>query len=206
MPQLPYVTNGVQVSIIHEQSLQAALCTFHALGFSGFNQADLDQLADYVGERWKIRLMPQMSFKCALLQVEARGIRQNGDFVGLWTSGAPYEGLITNESERPQEATCIKVTTGLTGAGYRGRMFIPGLPNNVVDEGEISSVYRFATAAGLRLFFEDIKNNTEFQPVVVSYVYNKVVRAVPVTTPIRSTDTVTKTPSVLPSRKPGKGI
>lgn len=205
MPVLPYVPNAAQLAIRHVQSSQAALCTLHLLGPSGFNSGDLDELCETAAESWGAQLMPGMSFKAQLLGATARGIRGEGDALGTYTMPTPTAGSITNESERPQEAVCIKLSTGLSGAGFRGRMYLPGIPNNVVDEGLLDLTYRQGRASALSGWLTYIKGNTAFEPVIISYYREKVLRAIPVVTPIQKGESVTTYPSKLSSRTPGSG-
>lgn len=205
MPVLPYVENACQLAIEHRQSGQKALCTLHLLGPSAFNSGDLDELCETAAESWGAQLMPGMSFKAAVLGATARGIRGEGDALGTYTLSSPQAGAITNESERPQEAVCIKLSTGLSGAGFRGRMFLPGIPNNVVDEGLLDTTYRLGRATALSGWLNYIKGNTAFEPVIISYYREKVLRATPVVTPIQKGESVTNYPSKLSSRTPGSG-
>lgn len=205
MPTLPYVENGAQVAVVVTQSGQDCLHTFHVLGPAGWDNAAADNFCEFVYERWGVRMMPGMSFKAVAARVEMRGIRGEGDAFGTYLPEDPVGGAITNEGERPQEAACIKTTTGRTGAGFRGRMFLAGLPNNVVNEGLLDDVYRNGRASALQAFFLDLRGGSVFNPVVVSYYREKEIRPVPVATPITGAASVRKIPSKLESRAPGSG-
>lgn len=205
MPVLPYVDNGAQLVVRTYQSSQEQLHTLHLLGPSAFNNGDLDALCAEASDLWVTYMIPLMTFKCVHTDAFARGIRGDGDALGAFIRPTPVAGNITNEGERPQEATCIKLSTGRSGAGYRGRMFVAGLPNNVVDEGIISLGYRTDVAAALKSWLDALAAATPFEPVIISYYKDKVVRAIPVVTPIKDCISVKQTPSNLSSRNPGSG-
>lgn len=205
MPVLPYVPNACQLAIQHVQGDQDAYCTLHLLGPSGFNGGDLDELCELATEQWGSRLMPGMPFNTELLGAKARGIRGEGDALGSYVLAAPIEGAITNASARPQEAVCIKLSTGLSGAGFRGRMYLPGVPNNTVENGLLDQTYRLGRATALTGWISWIKGNTAFEPVIISYYREKVLRLDPVITPIVKGESITDYPSNLASRTPGSG-
>lgn len=205
MPTLPYVENGCQVAIAHLVQAQECLVTFHALGPLGFSNEDLDSLCEIVGQRWAQRMFPSMSYVTSLVGVEARGIRYEGDAFGSYTPPTDVDGAISTETERPQEALCIKTETGRTGAGFRGRNFIPGMPTNRVLGGLVDITYRTGVATALAAFYNDVRGMTPFVPVVVSYWREKAIRPVPLATPITNAKSVRRTPSSLASREPGSG-
>lgn len=205
MPTLPYVANGAQVAIKNLVAGQECLITFHVLGPLGFSNEDLDELCEVVGQRAAARLYPGMSFIASLGEVTARGIRYEGDASGLYVPPTDVEGGVANETQRPQEACCIKVETGRTGAGYNGRNFLPAIPGNVVFEGKINFDYRTGRAAALQAFYLDIRGMTPFNPVIISYWREKTIRPTPIATPITKCVSKRVAPSYLSSRDPGSG-
>lgn len=205
MPVLPYVENACQLAIKHTSSTEQAFVTLHMLGPSGFNSGDLDELCELAFEQWATRMLPGMPFNTVAESAAARGIRGEGDALGSYLPAAPIPGAITNATARPQEAVCLKLSTGLSGKGFRGRMFVPGVPNNVVEVGLIESSYRIGRATALTGWLTWLKGNTNFEPVIISYYREKVLRAIPVVTPIQQAESITRYPSNLASRTPGSG-
>jgi hypothetical protein len=59
----------------------------------------------------------------------------------LNATGAGDDGGVGSEAGSNQNAFCVRFTTGRRGRSYRGRNYIPGVPESRVAGGRVSSVF-----------------------------------------------------------------
>ncbi len=162
------VVDTAEVSIIFQQNNEILANVFHAKKTGGYNQSDIDDLADAVDDLVLSELIPEMTLNCEYLRTEVRGLDNEND---LTATNATNTGSGTDGSAGlPNSVTLsLKKSSGLTGRSARGRWYFAGMPANALstDENQFiqaSADDALAAVEGLRLGV----NVTDWTAVIVS--------------------------------------
>jgi hypothetical protein len=96
-------------------------------------------------------------------------------------------GLAAGDPEPNQVAQIVTWRTSLAGRAYRGRTYVPGLPDGAVSAGLITSGHLSGVTTFVNTMlstFGPAGSSTNFQLVIISRWLNKVERPTPVGTPV----------------------
>lgn len=158
--------------------------TLHFEASVNFDEVALAALIDAVIDWATTRLMPTLSSDLALNEV-------NG--LALHSSSAPSLSTVVSPqvaggvAGNPLPANAPMVVTHRTplrGRSYRGRNYVPGIPEGDVTSSGLVSVAREAAILTAFLNLTDVEVAEGVTHVVVSYRENNVVRPTGVTTPV----------------------
>lgn len=146
-------------------------------------------------------VLPFQSYQLVLGRVELRQLIP-GAGVGVEVQAPPdTAGDNIGDADNTAIAAAIKLATAQTGRSYRGRWFVGGLPNNVVQNGLIDETYLSGLAVGVGNLITTIRDETTANPVILSYFSNGAQRVTPVATTITNAIDVTPYPALLHSRQ-----
>jgi hypothetical protein len=128
------------VSFIHDGPIvgKVAVCT---LGVQ-FDFADPQTVVNACSAAWIAQILNVVDNSWALRRTDMR-VGLTGGVGPTVENGTAAAGLQTGSASPPNCALLIKKLSALGGRANRGRMYVPGLPEAVVDEaGSIDSTFR----------------------------------------------------------------
>jgi len=138
------VPNTAEIVIRGTLGGQNVVNTFYAEFSGGYDQSDLDELAnqvdDWVNDEW----LPIISNKYTYNSTDVRGLDQEFDLTSS-NNDSTGVGAISGDAVPNNVTLSIKRRSNFTGRGARGRIFVAGIPEDAVDTpNHISDA--FATA------------------------------------------------------------
>jgi len=150
---------------------------------------------------WVANIMPLLSLDIVLNSVQSYDLNSATAPVALSSSSPGTTGGVAVEAEYVFASARIKMTTGLRGPSFRGRIFVPGVPVSEVGNGLLGSNFR----SDLNTAFGQVRADMsaqDFQLSVLSTVSGGVPRPTGVLTPVTVTG-VPEVPSALNRRQQG---
>lgn len=124
-------------------------------GFEWDNLATPDDVAASIAEIFGDHIMNRLSDETALVKVRCVINDAGTELEGVWTGNDP--GLSTAPATTPQVALLLRKTTGLAGREHRGRMYLPGVPENAVEtSGAIDPSFLSDTQSSVNTFMSDL--------------------------------------------------
>ena len=198
---LPPFPSAVRLSFVHQHLNQEMVTglTMQAPAPVGFDEVKALTIA--ARGIWSTLMQATRSFRCTFVAVEGRQLVP-GSGLGYDAPVATIVGGdITEDADDPARATVIKLKTERTGKSYRGRAYLPGMPNNVVQDGLVDPGYRLFCAERLKAVLDGLDALPGgWTPVVVSFFHNNAMRPAPVSTRIEDAVSVTRRPGHMSSR------
>jgi hypothetical protein len=177
--------NCASVELIYATYGEIIENTFSIEKGSPFTLSDLQDLRDlfktWDEDYWE-------SGRCAsnsLIRIKTRALDSNSSPVEDYTMPTPNPGTISGDSFPLNVSFCFRLTTGLAGRSYRGRIFLPGV--SLASVGPTPNQLQLASATGYVGVFEQLKtalDAADLTWVVLSYRNNKTWRTTAVATPI----------------------
>lgn len=170
------------VSFIMQQTGISApfICT---MSFNFTSQPTVTNM-NYLHQQWGDHLMPLVHAGISLVRVHAfYKLDASNDTVHDSTSAAvPGTGGIATTGTAPHTALLIRKHTALAGRRNVGRMYLPGVTEEDIDQaGSVNSTYLAAAETAVDAFFGLI---TQYNPEIVhSKQYDPEEEAVPPTPP-----------------------
>lgn len=149
-----------------------------------FGVAEMGLLAAYMKNWWDTNLKSLVTQDCSLVQIDCKDMTsQNAPGIN-YTTGLPIVGTAATEGNPTNVTVAIKLTTGLSGRSYRGRIFHIGLPQTTVTADAVDnnvltalhSAYSILQSAPL----------TDWELVVASQYTNGAWRTSGVVTPVEA--------------------
>jgi len=143
MPFVPAATVcGVQL-----EGVVDSCQTINDLYFSlpgGFILSDIQSLATNLSDWFSLEFASHLSRDWSTVAVHARGLNVPNGFV-VDVSPTPTIGGADIEAAPNNVALCISFRTGVAGRSFRGRNYVPGIPNdqillNTFDPGWLADV------------------------------------------------------------------
>ena|SRR5687768_10570479 len=199
---LPFVADTAKLAFVGLQHGQEVVNTIHFRTGSGWGSDDLEELADAALAQWIEWVLPFQSVDFALQRVEARGLREAGDFGYEADADSGTTGELLGASDNNATATVVSLRTGRTGKSRRGRIFVGGVPNDRVVNGFLEEAYRTSVAVSVNNMLGAITVASAWNAVVVSYRANNEQRVTPLVTPISQAISVTPYPGSANRRRP----
>lgn len=198
---LPPIASAVRLSFLHQQFNQEMVTGLTVQAPTAVSFDMVKALTTAARDLWSVTMKTVRSFECAFVGVEGRQLVP-GSGLGYDAYLPELEGGdITVDSDDPARAVVIKLKTERTGKSYRGRAFLPGVPNNTLINGVIDAGFRNQVAIRLALVLAGLDNLPgTWTPVVVSYFSNGQLRPAPVTTRIETAVSVTRRPAHMSTR------
>jgi hypothetical protein len=198
---LPPFPSAVRLSFVHQQFNQEMVTgiTMQAASIPDFDA--IKDLAEAAKLIWANTMRPVRSFESFFSGVEARQ-QVPGSGIGYDAYLPEIQGGdITVDSDDPARACVVKLKTEKVGKSFRGRAFLPGVPNNVVINGLLDVGYRGACAVALSSVLTQLDSLAGvWTPVVVSYFTNNAMRPAPISTRIDQAVSVTRRPAHMSTR------
>jgi hypothetical protein len=120
----------------------------------GINPTNLFSITSAVATWWLGNLVPLLSRDWASSRVRGRDLTlANGSVAEL---SAGNIGGVDQEAAPNNVAACIKLRTSVAGRSFRGRNYIPGVPNNLITlntldntfMNDVETAYNLLTGAG----------------------------------------------------------
>lgn len=124
---------------------------------------------------WQDHIMPQTSEKYGLTSVKCTDISSATGSVGQSFPGAPISGTVGGPSVNLNAAMVISEHTLLRGRSYRGRIYVPGIPqSDLANAGQMGDGARIAVIDAYTDFINDLEIAYSCVHVVVSRQQNNV--------------------------------
>lgn len=139
------VPNCAAVDVIYDLDNQTIENTLFYTMASGPTLTDLQALLDAVNETIRGNIMPLLSSTLHLLRVVGQLIDVIDGLTAISTVSLPFAGGSPDEPTPSNVAGCISLRTAHAGRSFRGRNYIPALPNgqvalNTMSEGFLTSL------------------------------------------------------------------
>jgi hypothetical protein len=96
----------------------------------GVTGVNLEALTFAVANWWSGNIAPLLSRDFQCVRVRGRDLTTVNSFVA--EAGALAVGGVDEEAAPNNVAACIKIKTAVSGRSFRGRNYIPGIPNSMV--------------------------------------------------------------------------
>ena len=151
MPLNPIPANAVKVEILYDNAGLEAVNVLWFEADAGYDQTKLDDLTADVAAAWVANIMPLL-YSTAVL-VEVRGTYYVAGLAAIFSSTLVIGGaggVVADDPAPPNVAVVLSWRTAVGGRQNRGRTYLPGIPNNVIeDNGRLTEAARadFQTAA-----------------------------------------------------------
>lgn len=146
-----------------------------------WTDTELNDLAEAVGLSWYNEMLPNLGNEWFMGDVIATDMSVVGGLQAINTSFNAGVGGTGGGCAPGNVTFAIKFTTGHVGRSYRGRNYVPGIPDGLAGANVLTgaAANAFADAyAAIALAAAD----AGFNQVVVSFYENKVERTTPLTT------------------------
>lgn len=129
------VPETAEVTLIYTQNLEVITNTFHAKKAGGYNQTDIDALANKADNFAASGLLPEMTLDCIYDRAEVRGLEAENDlFDADGTNSGP--GLKVTAGLPNNVTLSLKKMSGFTGRAARGRWYCVGIPEDMLASNE----------------------------------------------------------------------
>jgi len=146
------VPNTAEIIIRGTLGGQNIVNTFYAQFPGGYDQTDLDNLADEVDSWVDAEWLPIISNKYAYVSTDVRGLDEEFDLTSSNNDSAGV-GAISGDALPNNVALSVKRRSNFTGRGARGRIFVAGLPEDAIDTpNHISDAFVTAVEDALNEF------------------------------------------------------
>lgn len=171
---------------------------------NAYTLADLTDLATKLRTWWTTLMQPAISNACALTSIKCTSLNDQTGPQFILTAGLPAAGADPSDAVPNNSAFVVTFRTALIGRSFRGRNYIGGIPETVVDTSRILP----ATATYFRDAYAGIPGivTAAHLWVVVSRTVNGVIQMpTALTNPVISVDVVDTVMDSQRRRLPGRG-
>lgn len=136
------------VELIYSLDGQVLENTLYFRRTTDYDVTALTQLADSAINWWDVNMQPAISTSMSLVRCDATALHaQTGPKVSR-TTGLPLAGTIPVNAVPNNVALVVSFRTALIGRAFRGRNYVPGIPEDRFNLSRMSSadaeIYRFA--------------------------------------------------------------
>jgi len=161
------VPNAAQVNVV--ASLDGTLCvnTYYFTHAASWGMTELQALADAIDSVVGSNMLPIMSPNYDYLRTEARDLRTPIAILTTSDTNAG-PGSKTGFPQANNVALSVKRSSGLTGRGARGRVYIPVTTNGNLSAPNLISDAFHDAVLGLLDSFTDIAADIDWTAVIVS--------------------------------------
>jgi len=198
------VPDVAHVQVMGQQDNQLTINDLYfEISGGGITPVNLQALVNAVDTWASGSLAPQLSDDWSYTRT--RGADLSAQFGAVAEASTPAEGGSSAEAAPNNVAICISLRTGFAGRSFRGRNYIPGVPNDMVTLNTVSPVYLNA----LLLIYDQLVGAGTFlagwQLGIVSRVTAGAVRPTGIITPVLSVSFTTPYVRSMRSREVGHG-
>ncbi len=198
------VNNTAQAEIrmsLHGQSIENVL---HFVNADGWSFQELSLLASDLVSWWTSDLAPLLSFELSLREVYVRDLSAQAALEASSAPSTQATGGVNNESLPANIALCVSLRTGFAGRSYRGRSYVPGIPENQSQYSVFTGSFVTAVVNAYNILRADSIAGG-YPLVVVSRRVGGVARDVGVATPVTAVIAVDTAVDSQRRRLPGRG-
>lgn len=142
------VANCAAVDVIFDLDGQTVENTLYFTFPSTPSLLELQQLIDEVNSTIRGNIMPLLSSVLTLLRVIGTLIDVADGLTSVSTVSLPLAGGSASESAPSNVAACISLRTNNSGRSFRGRNYIPGIPNDQVALNTMLTGFTNSISAG----------------------------------------------------------
>jgi hypothetical protein len=178
--------NGIKVTFVFLLYEKVVTITVHVTNSQGVDGTSLNAALTSAQAWWTNHLKPVVSSHLGILQIEALDVSREGGAKATYVYNPIQFGDVVVESMSANVANVFSLRTARTGRSYRGRIYIPGIPENSIQGNHLTAgavTAMTSAAAGLITRF-----STGVQTLVVASYHNQgAPRAVGVATPVTQT-------------------
>jgi hypothetical protein len=204
------VPNTIQVDVIYMIDSQGVENTLYFENPDGWDLASIEAFLINLRDLIQTELMPLLSVSIQVIELVAR-LLDTASSIGFTMPATPgVTGGNPNEPAPNNVTYTVSFRTGLTGRSFRGRNYVPGIPNDQISTNTILADFR----TGVLAFYTELKTlatDAGLSWVVVSRYSGvdsdgkPIPRVTGVTTPIQSVGTADFTVDSQRRRLPGRG-
>lgn len=179
------VPDTAQISHLFTQNGKSVLNAYYARHPGGYDESDLQALADKIDDAFAITFDEDMPPEVSYVKTEVRGLALPNDLVVEQNAGA---GVGTHISRSmPNNVTfSIKQFSPFTGRSARGRVYWIGVPTSETtdaDENFLKTAYATSIVADVDFIRASINAVGTWEAVLVSRIFEGAKRTTGVTFP-----------------------
>ena len=183
MPFVP-IPDTVQVDFIGELGGKEVIWGWQWQRDGGWSVGGADTLAADMFAWWDERILLNTAPQYLLNTIRVTDLSSSVGFVYDWTDALPQAGGAASPSSAANVAAVVSFKTGNRGRAYRGRCYLPGVPEGFLDVNTLSDAYRgnllaafvASTSIGSVLGADQVVASRTTNPGFVTQVTNWVVR------------------------------
>lgn len=127
--------NGVKVCMRYTQSGEDVCNVFHVNANAEPTEAMLDAIAQAFFDWWSVEMRPLQHAATSLTAIEVTDISGPDEEGIIFSAGLPLAGTHSGGSLPNNVTLATKLATGLTGRSRRGRSYLVGLPDSMLETG-----------------------------------------------------------------------
>jgi len=139
---MPFVPSATEVLVQLEGSVDSQQ-TMNDLAFSlpgGYILSDIQSLVTNLVDWFQISFASQLSRDWSTVAVHARAQNVPNGFV-VDVAAGPTIGGVDVEAAPNNVAACISFRTGIAGRSFRGRNYIPSVPNSMITLNTLDATW-----------------------------------------------------------------
>lgn len=180
-PFIPF-TNVAKVDMCWSQLGQRTMNSLYFRHTSGaIDEADLTALAESMAGWYALNLQDSINVSTSLRLVRVTDLTTETSAGVEYNPGTGQEGTAAGQACPNNVALVVKITTGLRGRSYRGRVFQGGIPVSALNGNEVLTAY--ANAINVAYFNLITEPPADWELGVASRQHNMVRRTTGVFTP-----------------------
>jgi len=203
MPFQP-VEATARVELVQSLSGQNIQNVLYFRQATDYDSTDLATLSAFVLDWWANELSDNLSNQLSLINVTATALHDQAGPQFINTTGLPVTGQVSGDAVPNNCALCVSFRTALIGRAFRGRNFIPGIPEAFVALSVVEATPSAAMVADYALLMTTAPAGMTW--VVVTRTVNGVLQSpVGLTNPVQSVQLVDRVIDSQRRRLPGRG-
>jgi hypothetical protein len=198
------VPNTIGVDVIYEQDGQRVENTLYFERPAGWDGSTIATFLGELNTYIQTELLPVLSTAIQLVQLVGTLLDAVDAIAVTLNISPPVSGSVTGDAMPNNVTYTIQFKTAQRGRSFRGRNYVPGLPNSAVSSNNVTSDFRTSLLAFYTGLIALAGDHTATW-VVVSRVSGGVDRAIGVTTIINTPATADQVVDSQRRRLPGRG-
>lgn len=177
------VAGVMKIQLIYNYNSQAIENVFNVLSGGSLLGADLDRVEAVFAAWWTATARLQVPLNCTLVKIVADALGGAGGLHREYTAGWTAAGALTGSNMPGSVTTSIKLSTGVRGRNYRGRIYWPAMAGGDISNGLLTTSRRDSIVAAVNTLRTNLTaDGSNDQLVVVSYCVGGVWRGAGVAT------------------------
>lgn len=166
MPFQP-VPDTAQVALKFETGGINAQNTVYFHRVEGWNELELQALAEDCVEAWEAQLADTVTADWALIEAVATNLEETIGLKQIWRPAVPIQGTYVGTSSPANVTMAVKFIAPRRGRGISGRVFPIGIPEDVAGAGSLTSAYANNLVNSWAAFANEVETNSDCQHVIV---------------------------------------